>query len=93
MSEFGRTFRENGSRGTDHGHGTTRMVLAVPAQRAASPASRRWSVSPRCTVAAITVLNDYRVLLAGLLGRLYAGCGAAGAGGLMRGWQRGWGLV
>ncbi len=27
MSEFGRTFRENGTRGTDHGHGST-LILA-----------------------------------------------------------------
>ena len=27
MSEFGRTARENGSRGTDHGHGNAMMVL------------------------------------------------------------------
>src|SRR5207245_1518688 len=27
MSEFGRTFRENGSRGTDHGHGNTPWVV------------------------------------------------------------------
>ena len=27
MSEFGRTVRENGSRGTDHGHGTVMMLL------------------------------------------------------------------
>ncbi|MBK7391922.1 MAG: DUF1501 domain-containing protein [Chloracidobacterium sp.] len=27
MSEFGRTARENGSRGTDHGHGNTMFVL------------------------------------------------------------------
>lgn len=27
LSEFGRTFRENGSKGTDHGHGTTYWVL------------------------------------------------------------------
>jgi len=30
MSEFGRTIRENGSRGTDHGHGTAMLVLGGP---------------------------------------------------------------
>jgi uncharacterized protein (DUF1501 family) len=28
MSEFGRTFAENGTRGTDHGHGTTMMLMS-----------------------------------------------------------------
>ena len=27
LSEFGRTFRENGTRGTDHGHGSVYWVL------------------------------------------------------------------
>jgi uncharacterized protein (DUF1501 family) len=27
VSEFGRTFRENGSKGTDHGHGSTLWLL------------------------------------------------------------------
>ena len=27
ISEFGRTFRENGNRGTDHGHGNAMMVI------------------------------------------------------------------
>src|SRR6202008_4408140 len=27
VSEFGRTFRENGDRGTDHGHGTAYLIM------------------------------------------------------------------
>jgi uncharacterized protein (DUF1501 family) len=30
MSEFGRTLRENGARGTDHGHGNAMLVLGGP---------------------------------------------------------------
>jgi uncharacterized protein (DUF1501 family) len=30
MSEFGRTVRENGGRGTDHGHGTAMLALGGP---------------------------------------------------------------
>lgn len=34
MSEFGRTARENGSFGTDHGHGNLMMVMGQPLRRA-----------------------------------------------------------
>jgi len=30
MSEFGRTARENGNRGTDHGHANVMFVLGGP---------------------------------------------------------------
>ncbi len=72
VSEFGRTFRENGSRGTDHGHGSVYWVLGggVRGGRIAGPQvradeahlfqNRDWPV-----------LTDYRSLLSGLLGRLY----------------------
>ena len=72
ISEFGRTFKENGSRGTDHGHGTVYWVLggAVRGGRVAGEQVR---------VAADTlfqnrdypVLNEYRSVLGGLFGRLY----------------------
>ena len=32
MSEFGRTARENGNRGTDHGHANVMFVLGGPVQ-------------------------------------------------------------
>ncbi len=30
VSEFGRTFRENGNRGTDHGHGNAMLIMGGP---------------------------------------------------------------
>jgi len=72
LSEFGRTFRENGNRGTDHGHGSAYWVMggAVKGGRIAGEQveltrstlfqGRDWPV-----------LNDYRELLGGVLGRMY----------------------
>jgi uncharacterized protein (DUF1501 family) len=72
VSEFGRTFRENGTKGTDHGHGSVYWVLggAVQGGRfageqvAIAPATlnqnRDWPV-----------LTDYRALLGGLFKRMY----------------------
>ncbi len=72
VSEFGRTFRENGSRGTDHGHGSAYWVLGggLKGGRIAGPqvaADEAHLFQNRDT----PVLTDYRALLGGLVGRLY----------------------
>jgi uncharacterized protein (DUF1501 family) len=68
VSEFGRTFRENGDRGTDHGHGSTYWVLGgavkggrmagnqVKVEQATLFQDRDWPV-----------LTDYRALIGGIL--------------------------
>jgi uncharacterized protein (DUF1501 family) len=72
ISEFGRTFRENGDKGTDHGHGSAYWALGgsvnggrmLGEQVTLSPASlnqdRDWPV-----------LNEYRAMLGGLFQRVY----------------------
>jgi uncharacterized protein (DUF1501 family) len=72
LSEFGRTFRENGNRGTDHGHGTVYMVMggAVRGGRIAGDQAR----VERSTLLQdrdYPVLNGYRELLAAIAGRIY----------------------
>jgi uncharacterized protein (DUF1501 family) len=72
ISEFGRTFRENGNRGTDHGHGTVYWVLGGGV-RGARVAGEQARVA-RATLFQdrdYPVLNDYRGVLAGLFSRLY----------------------
>jgi len=72
MSEFGRTFRENGSKGTDHGHGSTLWVLggsvrggAIRGEQAPlGPGDLHQNRD-------LPVLNEYRATLAGLFARLY----------------------
>ena len=72
ISEFGRTFRENGTRGTDHGHGTAYWVLGggihggriageqVRVDRGTLNQDRDWPV-----------LTEYRAMLGGLFKRMY----------------------
>jgi uncharacterized protein (DUF1501 family) len=72
ISEFGRTFRENGNRGTDHGHGSVYWVLGgqVKGGRIAGEQvkvaketlfqNRDWPV-----------LTDYRAMFSGLFARGY----------------------
>ncbi|WP_218132367.1 DUF1501 domain-containing protein [Nitrosomonas sp. Nm33] len=72
ISEFGRTFRENGTRGTDHGHGTVYWILGgavhggriageqVSIERKSLNQDRDWPV-----------LTEYRALLGGMFQRMY----------------------
>jgi uncharacterized protein (DUF1501 family) len=72
VSEFGRTFRENGNQGTDHGHGSVYWVMG------GSLAGGR-VVGEQVNINAKTlfqnrdfpVLNDYRSLLGGLFARQF----------------------
>jgi uncharacterized protein (DUF1501 family) len=72
LSEFGRTFRENGNRGTDHGHGTVYWVMggAVNGGGVAGeqrPVNRGTLLQDRD----FPVLNDYRAVLGGLFSTLW----------------------
>lgn len=72
ISEFGRTFRENGSAGTDHGHGTTFWVLGGNV-RGGRILGRQVKVA-RATLNQdrdFPVLNEVRGVFGGLFQRLY----------------------
>jgi uncharacterized protein (DUF1501 family) len=72
MSEFGRTFRENGNRGTDHGHGTVFWVLGggIRGGRIAGEQTQVAS-STLFQNRDFPVLNEYRSVLGGLFARMY----------------------
>jgi uncharacterized protein (DUF1501 family) len=72
LSEFGRTFRENGSRGTDHGHGTVYWVLGGSINGGAvSGEQQRIAQHSLFQDRDFPVLNDYRAVLGGLFRRLW----------------------
>jgi uncharacterized protein (DUF1501 family) len=72
VSEFGRTFRENGNKGTDHGHGTVYWVLggAIDGGRVAGE-QQRVDRSTLFQDRDFPVLNDYRAVLGGLFRSLW----------------------
>ncbi len=73
ISEFGRTARENGNRGTDHGHGSVHWVLG--GGLAAGPVVGEQQAFAAKTLHQnrdLPVLNEYRAVLGGLLARQFA---------------------
>ncbi|HTB65563.1 MAG TPA: DUF1501 domain-containing protein [Steroidobacteraceae bacterium] len=72
LSEFGRTFRENGNAGTDHGHGSVYWVLGgrVNGGRMAGE-QVRVAHDTLFQDRDYPVLNDYRSVLAGVFGTLW----------------------
>ncbi len=72
VSEFGRTFRENGNRGTDHGHGSTYWVLGGGV-RGGRIAGRQSQIAQATLFQDrdLPVLNDYRGLIGGVLQKAY----------------------
>ncbi len=72
ISEFGRTFRENGDKGTDHGHGSAYWVMGggLKGGRMAGEQVRVEQASLNQN-RDFPVLTDYRDLFGGLFHRLY----------------------
>jgi uncharacterized protein (DUF1501 family) len=73
LSEFGRTFRENGTHGTDHGHGSVHWILGggvrggrfVGEQVVVAPGTLNQGRD-------FPVLTEYRGMLGGLFRHMYA---------------------
>lgn len=72
ISEFGRTFRENGNRGTDHGHGTVYWVMGGNV-RGGRVAGEQVKVERRTLFQDrdYPVLNEYRSVFGGIFQKMY----------------------
>jgi uncharacterized protein (DUF1501 family) len=72
LSEFGRTFRENGNHGTDHGHGTVYWVLGGGIN-GGMVAGEQHAVNRAALLQDrdFAVLNDYRAVLGGMFRTLW----------------------
>jgi uncharacterized protein (DUF1501 family) len=72
LSEFGRTFRENGTRGTDHGHGSVHWVLGGAVQ-GGRLVGEQVAVTPQTLNQNrdFPVLTEYRGLIGGIFRRMY----------------------
>jgi uncharacterized protein (DUF1501 family) len=72
VSEFGRTMRENGNRGTDHGHGSVYWVLGG-GLNAGPVVGEQVAIDARSLHQNrdMPVLNDYRAVLGGLMARQF----------------------
>lgn len=72
ISEFGRTLRENGNRGTDHGHGTVFWVLGGAVKgRDISGEQIAVNANSLFQNRDYPVLNEYRAVLGGLFAQMY----------------------
>ena len=72
ISEFGRTFRENGDRGTDHGHGSVYWVMGGGINGGRILGEQIKVDQPHLFQNRdYPVLTDYRAMFAGLFQRMY----------------------
>jgi uncharacterized protein (DUF1501 family) len=72
ISEFGRTVRENGGRGTDHGHGSVYWVLSGGLH--ATPVAGEQTTVDAANLFQdrdLPVLNEYRAVLGSLMARQF----------------------
>lgn len=72
ISEFGRTFRENGNRGTDHGHGSVYWALGGGLATSGVVGEQiQLNATTLHQMRDYPVLNDYRSVLGGLWQRQF----------------------